>query len=235
MTKKTSVTASATFDQMPRPNQRRNSGASTTRGTAFSILMYGSRTRASNGVRASEKPSEMPIAAPTSRPRSDSSSVTARCPHSVPPAIHRPMRAAMSLGRLTKNGSSSFSATSACHAPRNATPTASCQQRTARPEGRALRSPVELPAPLEREGFSRASRFTALHHFFAEHGPDAAIEIDERRQRAQLHQIARPLERHVVLRDDVRGGAGGENDDPIGERDRFLEIVRDEDDRLLRR
>ena len=35
-----------------------------------------------------------------------------------------------------------------------------------------------------------------------------------------------------MLRDDVRGGAGGEDDDPIGERDRFLEIMGDEDNRL---
>ena len=56
MTKKTSVTASATFDQMPSPNQSRNSGASTTRGTAFSIVMYGSSTRAANGDRPSANP-----------------------------------------------------------------------------------------------------------------------------------------------------------------------------------
>ena len=56
MTKKTSVTASATFDQIPRPNQSRKSGASTTRGTAFNIVMYGSSTRAANGDRASAKP-----------------------------------------------------------------------------------------------------------------------------------------------------------------------------------
>ena len=88
ITKNTSVTASATFDQMPRPNHSRNSGASTTRGTAFSILMYGSKMLASIGERPSEKPSEIPSAAPTSRPSSDSSSVTARCAHSDPLTIH---------------------------------------------------------------------------------------------------------------------------------------------------
>src|SRR5262245_22476879 len=178
-------------------------------------------------MRARANPSEIPTAPPASSPSSDSSSVTARWPHGVPLPIHRAIRAPMSLGRLTKNGSSTLTETSACHAPRNATPMASCQKRTTPgPKGPGLRP--------EREPFRRASRFTALDHFLAEDCPDASKEIDERRQRAQLHQVARPLERDVVLRDHVRGGTGREDDDAIGERDGLLEIVGDEHDRFSR-
>ena len=130
MTKKTSVTASATFDQIPSPNQSRKSGASTTRGTAFNIVMYGSSTLAANGDRASAKPVVTPAAAPMTSPSSDSSSVTRRCGQSEPDATHAATRPAISLGRLKKNGSITPVAAPACHAPTTATPSATRQNAT---------------------------------------------------------------------------------------------------------
>jgi hypothetical protein len=45
----------------------------------------------------------------------------------------------------------------------------------------------------------------------------------------ELEQVARAIQRHRVTRDDVAGRAGGEHDDLVGKRNRFLEIVGDED------
>src|SRR5476649_334565 len=187
--------------------------------------MYGSNTAASIGERPSEKPAEMPMAAPTSRPSRDSSSVTARCPQSDPRTTHCAIRCAMSDGRLTKNASSTFSDTSACQSASALTPTSTCQNRTAGPEGPALRAgTARVSAMLHRP--------LTLDHFFAQHGPDRAVQIHERRRRAQFQQVARPLEGHRMACDDARRRSGGEDDDLVGERDRLLEIVRDEDDRL---
>src|SRR5580765_1422169 len=173
---------------MPSPNHSRNNGASTTRGTAFSILMYGSKMLASIGDRPSEKPAEMPITAPTTRPSSDSSSVTARCPHSDPVETHCTIRCAMSDGRLTKKASSTFSETSVCQSVSATAPTATRQNRTAGPVGSA-------PGTAGAASATRLPRWLlALDDFLAKHRPDRAIEVDERRRRAQLHQVARTIE-----------------------------------------
>jgi len=77
--KNTSVNPSATFDQMPSPNQTMKIGASTTRGMAFIAVMYGSRMAEALG----ESPSHNPIASPATEPRMKASavswSVTQRC------------------------------------------------------------------------------------------------------------------------------------------------------------
>src|SRR5262249_945080 len=206
---------------MPRPNHSRNSGASTTRGTALSILMYGSITRARNGDRASRNPSDTPSAAPATSPSSDSSIVTARWRHNVPPVIHWRMRAPMSLGRLTKNGSRTPSDTSVCHNASSAAPSASCDARTS---ARDEVSPLSPPA----SATEALAGTTAPDHLFAQHGPDGAIQIDERRRGPQLHEIARASERDVMLRDHMGAGAGRQDHDLVGERDRFFEIMRHE-------
>src|SRR4051812_26438105 len=195
MTKNTSVTASATFDQMPRPNHNRNRGARTTRGTAFSILIYGSKMPARIGDRPSEKPAEMPRAAPTSRPSSDSSNVTVKCRHNEPLTTHCAIRNAMSEGRLTKKASSTFSDTSVCQSVSVATPNATCQKRTtvlAEVAGAAMGRPSAT---------CLLHRALALDHFIAKHGPQRAVEIDERRQRPQRHQIAWAVQCHRVACD----------------------------------
>jgi len=76
------------------------------------------------------------------------------------------------------------------------------------------------------------ARALALDDFFAKHGPEGAIEIDERGRRPQLHQIARAIERHRMAGDDAARRTGGEHDHFVGERDRFFEIVGDEEDGL---
>src|SRR6266487_290812 len=222
MTKNTSVTASATFDQMPRPNQSRNSGASTTRGIAFSMLMYGSRTRASIGDRASANPRVIPNAAPTSSPSSDSSSVTDRWRHRLPPITQLPTRRTMSVGRLTKKGSSSFSDTSPCQRASASTPTTICQKNTAARLIALTSSTAHPHLPL------------TFQHLAPQHTPQRPVQIDEGRRRAQLHHVAWAIERHAMTRDDAARGTSGKHNDFVSQRDRFFEIVSDEENGLAR-
>src|SRR5262249_57173980 len=105
--KKTSVTPSATFDQMPSPSQSAKIGASTTRGSALIIFTYGSNTAARRGWRANEKPTSTPATDPMTKASTDSTSVIQRCFQIVPSANHLTMRDATSEGVEKKNGGSS--------------------------------------------------------------------------------------------------------------------------------
>src|SRR5207248_3309149 len=64
--------------------------------------------------------------------------------------------------------------------------------------------------------------------------PDRLVELGESRLETDLRDVARP--RQVDLVGALHGArSGGEDDDAIGERDRFLEVVGDEDHRCRRR
>src|SRR5580704_14818905 len=102
--KKTSVTPSATFDQMPSPNHSVKIGASTTRGSALAILTYGSNRAAMRGCAANQKPITTPAAEPMTKASIASLSVTQRCFQMVPSANHLTMRWATSAGVEKKNG-----------------------------------------------------------------------------------------------------------------------------------
>src|SRR6266508_1591388 len=59
--------------------------------------------------------------------------------------------------------------------------------------------------------------------------PHLAVRVEELGGKPDLLDIARPLQRHREGRLD-RCGARGHDHHPVGERDRFLQVVRDEDD-----
>ena len=75
-TKKTSVTPSATLDQIPRPNHRAKIGAKMRRGIELNAFMNGSVTSARNGFSASQRPTPSPSAVPITNASSVSRSVT---------------------------------------------------------------------------------------------------------------------------------------------------------------
>src|SRR3974390_2196637 len=106
--KKTSVTPSATLDQMPRPSQSVKIGASTTRGNALTILIYGSNTAASRGNNAKRNPTSTPPIEPMMKARIDSSNVTQRCFQITPLANHAATCFATSTGVEKKNGGSTI-------------------------------------------------------------------------------------------------------------------------------
>ena len=74
--KNTSVTASATLDQIPRPNHSAKMGARMTRGMALAAFRYGSSTAEAKGASASHRPTPMPASVPMPKASSVSISVT---------------------------------------------------------------------------------------------------------------------------------------------------------------
>ncbi len=75
-----------------------------------------------------------------------------------------------------------------------------------------------MPGPLPRE-------------LLAEHVPDLAVGAQVLVGLAQADDVARPGQLHVVDHLDP-AGSSRHDDDPIGQRDRFREVVGDEDDGL---
>src|SRR5215470_6666971 len=133
--KNTSVTPSATFDQMPSPSQSAKIGASTTRGSALIIFTYGSNTAATAGCRANQKPISTPPTEPMTNASTDSISVIHICSQIVPSTNHLTMRAATSDGVEKKNGGRSFTppigtVVSTCQSAIAATATSSCNARS---------------------------------------------------------------------------------------------------------
>src|SRR2546425_13290838 len=128
--KNTSVTPSATFDQMPSPSQSAKIGASTTRGSALAIFTYGSNTAATSGCWANQNPTRTPATDPITKASTDSTSVIHRCFQIVPSTNHLTMRAATSDGVEKKNGGNSLmppigTVVSTCHSSTAATATRS--------------------------------------------------------------------------------------------------------------
>src|SRR5260221_11123090 len=101
--KNTSVTPSATSDQIPRPSQSVNIGANTTRGSALTILTYGSNTAAGRGWRANQKPTSTPPIEPITKARIDSTSVNQRCFQKKPPTNQGTISATKSTGLERQN------------------------------------------------------------------------------------------------------------------------------------
>src|SRR3954467_9135466 len=126
--KNTSVTPSATFDQMPSPSQSAKIGASTTRGNALAIFTYGSKTAAILGWRANQNPTRTPASEPIVNARVDSKSVIQRCFQITPLANQATVWVPTASGLEKKNGGSSMrpkigTVVSNCHSPRNTTAT----------------------------------------------------------------------------------------------------------------
>src|ERR1044072_6836198 len=79
---------------------------------------------------------------------------------------------------------------------------------------------------------SAAGLGVALEHFGLEHRPDLAMEMVERRLGLDLGDVARPRQRHLPAADDACGGGGRHDHDAVGERDRLLQIMGDEQNGL---
>src|SRR4051795_1474456 len=133
--KNTSVTPSATFDQMPSPSHSAKIGASTTRGSALAIFTYGSKTAAILGWRANQNPTSTPASEPIVKARVDSKSVIQRCFQITPLANQATIWLPTSTGVEKKNGGSSMrpntgTVASNCQRPRKTTATSNCKERS---------------------------------------------------------------------------------------------------------
>src|SRR3984885_1654485 len=144
--KNTSVTPSATFDQMPRPSHSAKIGASTTRGNALAIFTYGSNTAATSGWRANQKPTATPPSEPMTNARIDSHSVISRCFQITPLENQSTIWLMTSTGLEKKNGGSSTrpktgTVVNNCHSASATTATSTCRARSVK------RDIFKVPSP----------------------------------------------------------------------------------------
>src|SRR5262249_1801015 len=170
--KKPTVTPSAPFDQIPRPNHRRKMGARTTRGSAFAIRMYGSSSAARTGTPARANPTITPRTPPITNDSIASVNVVERWTQIVPVPAHCAMRRTISLGRLKKNGSSHLAAAPHSHAPSTTAASVSWQRMS-----RRRLSPIP---------------FIALQHFLPQVVPDVPVHLVEPGFGFDVDEIPRP-------------------------------------------
>src|SRR3954452_25098553 len=154
---------------------------------------------------------------------SASVSVVARCGQMKPLDSQSHSRSAMSLGRLKKNGSRILVAERICQVPMRATKVRTCRAMI---RGRpALRRMLDVASVSSSgDAASGLSRIVLPFHLVAQIGPDPRIEAHEAGAEADLRNVARTREVDIVDALEPRR-TGGEPDDPVGERDRLLEIM----------
>src|SRR5919204_6616036 len=131
-----------------------------------------------------------------------------------PPANHPAIVWARRDGRRTKYGSITPARAPTSHA------TTIAASSSARPSVRRSRSAA------------RRARVTRLD-FIAQVLPDLFVEPRELLAKPDLDHVTRPRQRDRIARLHA-AGAGRQDDHLVGERDRLLEIVRDEQHRVAR-
>src|SRR5882762_6591083 len=184
-------------------------------------------------MRPSASPKTTPPITPSRNPSSASSRVTQTWfqsgPSGVPTVAHFQITRPMSEGLPKKNGSITLVRESSSQLPSIPTPKA---MRSAITSRRCWRTFFFAAAT-----FASSARLDMLlrplvahEDLVAEVLPDVAVEIDEARLEADLRNVTRARQVHLVDAFD-RPGAGSDHAYPVGERDRLFEVVRDEDDR----
>src|SRR5690348_546618 len=126
----------------------------------------------------------------------------------LPPRNQSRMRASTLTGSPKKNGGSTSQAVSRCQAANTATSSASCAPRSPALDSLALRI---------------GSQDLLLHG-----APDRGVDFEKARLETNFCDIAGPRQVDRVVADGAGAGPGREHDDSIGQRDCFLQIVRDE-------
>src|SRR5437773_3285179 len=212
-TKKTSEMTMTTFDRSPRPNQRMNNGASTTRGMAFSATMSGSKMCASFSQCANRNPTATPSKVPSRNPMIVSFIVTRRCRKMKPLQIQSPSCAASTVGWLTKNLSTQPQRVAPSQSPRNDT------RRTIRQKRISAHETFLAP-------------FVANAYLVSQVLPDRFVQPAEVGMKPDLGDRARARQVDRIDRFHPPG-RGGHHDDPIRQRDRLFQIVGHEDHRTL--
>src|SRR3954454_9738279 len=232
--KNTSVTPSATFDQMPRPSQSQKIGARTTRGNALAIFTKGSNPAAISGWRANQKPTTIPPNEPIANPRIDSHKVMKRCFQITPLEKQSMIWLPTSIGLEKKKGGSSSrpntgTVASNCHTASATTATSSCSESSP-----IFDTPRVLPCS-RQQAFpttgaaspGRRLRVT-LHDLVLQDTPDFAMKCVKIPLKPDFRNIPGTRQRHRPIADDARAGSRRHDHYAVSERDRFLEVVGDE-------
>ena len=84
-----------------------------------------------------------------------------------------------------------------------------------------------------RAAYGRQLLLVALQDFLAQHAPDGLVQFHETRRRTHLGDVARARQVDREFADRVRGRPGAQADHAVAHRDRLVEVVGDEEHRLL--
>src|ERR1700674_179363 len=231
---------------MSRPRATANRAPTTTRGMALKPLMYGPSTSASSALRPSATPKMMPRIEPTTKPPTVSCMVTStwshRGPRSVPWVIQIQSLAATADGCDQKKTSIQPSRVESSQAPSITTPSSRRRPATERRRRCASRFRLAARSDSGRSACSAGafmrtlSRAAALLTFIAHQDlvlevlPDFFVDLGEMWLEANLGDVARPRQVHLVGALD-RAGSGGDDEDPVAERDRLFEVMSHEHNR----
>src|SRR3954465_7897659 len=209
---------------------------------------------ARSGTRPSVMPHTTPSTTPMMKPRTASSSVTRICSHSDPASVpcctHACSCDTILLGSPKKNGSTMPARAHSSQPPISTTkmaPGSASTMRRCPPRRCRLRVGWDSTCAAERAAGTGVVTETSVDMFsllgsgrdgdrragssgvrtldlIAQRVPDLLVELDEPRVEADLRHLAGARQIDVV---DVldRPRAGRHDDDPVGERDRLLEVV----------
>ena len=194
---------------MPRPNHIMKIGARITRGMALAALMNGSSTAMARRASPSQSPAAMPAMVPRAKAISVSAMVTARCGQMSPVTNQSRMTAKMASGRPKNSGGSTPVSVPTCQ------PASSAAAISSRPS--------RIMPPLPPVG---------AQHFVAQHGPDLAFQFLEMPGQADFGNVARARQIDGEFGDRARGGAGGQHHHAVGQADRLLQVMGDEQHRF---
>ena len=153
-----------------------------------------------------------------------STNVVSRCGQIVPDDIQPQTRSPMSLGLLKKNES---------------------RMPVRAPHSHAISSIMPEEQPPEQDAARRfrsaahgspgaCPRFVALQHFLPQIAPDRREQLVESSIQLDVDQISGTVEIHRIAADDTAGGTGRQHEHFVRQRDGLFQVVRDEDDGLVR-
>src|ERR687885_330634 len=215
--KNTSEKPRAIFEFSSRPNRRKKIGAKTRRGSAFSTWMNGFSTRDHRSERARTKPTTTPATAPSTKLINASYRVMNTLLRMMPLCSHSARRPAMRDGRDQMKGSirKRFGPVGTL-VPTSQTTMTAIRIAAWRPTTSARL------LPLARIG---------CHHLLAQAAPHPLVHVAEAWHEARLDHVPRAGQPRPVIPFEVRAGPRREQQHAVGQGDRLLQIVRDEQHR----
>src|SRR6202011_1173200 len=171
--------------------------------------------------KASHRPMPSPKSAPMTKPKAVSRSVTPRWTKISPlqnqstivqnTLTGSPKKKGGGVCRSKENGGLMPGVVKTCHSTMSAAKTTNCIARS-RISGDLL-------------------LLVGLQHFFLHRPPDLLVEREESRRHADLRHVARPRQVDPEVADRMRARPRRQHHDAVGQRDRLLEIVGDEQHR----
>src|SRR5260221_1531399 len=231
----------ATFEIKPVPNQMMMIGASAMMGIEPSATTKGSTTRDTNREYQSERPINVPTKLPTKKPSKVSSPVMEVSRHRLPSRTICPRKPAIADGEPNMKANARLLDVACSHNASRTTRMANCVTSTAivarsRFQRRFANGAIGSAGDRSRAGAVSMSaviaEFRSLQHH-VEIGPDApdiAAEIGAFPNRHHVHSLGAKLD---VIDRLHPGRPLRQHDHPVRQRNRLLDIMRDQHQRAL--